>query len=294
MKFIKAGLLVLIFLIITGTSYLSAAICSASWYSGLDLNTPYSNDYYSQKLKGIVREFSEKPLDVVAFNLTEKECEGILKSALSMNQDIARYVRGVGLSINCDSLVLRANLQFGSWNKGIELELKPVSDEKNKELAVEVKRIRMGTWPLPVSPTMYFLEQAGAAQGLALIKGNQLRISINNIPVALKYVRLESKQLVAGISVSTGELSRIAVKESPLISEVLTRSEILKKSLKSSQAIEFIESLQQKKALAPEDVEKAKAIYKSLSAEDKELIRKNISDFLARPALKEDLDKIGF
>ncbi|MCR4442094.1 MAG: hypothetical protein QHH10_07835 [Peptococcaceae bacterium] len=294
MRVIKRGLLVLIFLIISGAVYLGSALYTASWYPGLDMNTPYSYDYYGQKINNIIREFTEKPLEVVTFNMSEKECEGLLKSVLRMNPEIAAYVQGVSLSINRESLVLKTNLRLGSWNKGMELELKPVSDEKKKELAVGIERIRLGAYPLPVSPVLYFLEKAGIAQGLAIIKDNQIRISINNIPVALKYVRLESKQLVAGISTSTGELSKMAAGEKPLLSEALSQSEVLKKGLKSSQAIDFIESLKQKKELSLEDIDKAKAIYNSLSPEDKAVLRKNISEFLENPAVKEVFGQIGF
>lgn len=293
MKLLKTMGFFLIFILIVSGGYFALAWCSDSWHQDLNMDTTYSYGYYEDKVKAIIREMEAQPLEVTALNVTEKECEGLLKLAVAADEGIAPYIKGLGLSVQQNKLVVKVNVQAGTWKKGFEVTFVPCCNEKTRELAVKMERIKMGPYPLPASPVLFLLEKVVPVKGPIRITDNQVRMSINNVPVALKYVRTESKQLIAGLSLATGELTKIATGDKNLIKEVFSKAEVLQKGLISTQVIDFISEMQQKNEITAEDIEKGKAIYNSLSPEDKVVLHRNLRLFLKDPSVEEAMQKFG-
>lgn len=264
----------------------------ASWYDGIDMETPYSVSHYQNRINEIAKKFADEPLNVTSFSMTEDECEGFLKLALQMNPSVVDVVDGVDLTIQQKLIVIKANLQLSSIKRGIEITIEPYADEKERELSLKVNRIKLGDYPIPVFPVLYVVEKMIPREGPLKIEDGRIRLNINELPVALKYVRIESKQVVAGLSMAIS-LTDKSTEDKTLIQEVFTKADVLQKGVSSTQIKEYISEMQNKDEIMLEDIDKAKAIYNSLSAEDKEILHQNLKEFLRDPAINEALRELG-
>jgi hypothetical protein len=289
-KYITVAVVVLVILCV---SYLGFALNSAIWYENIDMDTEYSVRHYLEKIDEIVDKFAGEPLEVTTFSISEKECEGILKQALRINNDIAASIHGLGLTIQQKSIIIKTNLQIASLKKSLEITIKPYAEEKERELTLKVEKIKLGEYPLPVSPILYIVEKTIPEEVPITIANGRVRLNINKMPVALKYVRIESQQLVAGLSVATAELTNMSKDDKVLIQEVFTKAEVLNTGLNSTQLDDFITEMQQKDEILSADIDRAKAIYNSLSSEDKEILHNNLSKFMRDPAVNEALKSFG-
>lgn len=292
MRTLKNIFVLLLVLIILSIVYTGMAWSLASWYDGIDMETPYSVSHYQNRINEIVKKFADEPLNVTSFSMTEDECEGFLKLALQMNPSVIDVVDGVDLTIQQKLIVIRANLQLPSSKRGIEITIEPYAEEKERELTLKVNRIKLGDYPIPVFPVLYVVEKMIPREGPLKIEGGRIRLNINELPVALKYVRIESKQVIAGLSMAIS-LTDKSTEDKTLIQEVFKKADILEKGVSSTQIKEYISEMQNKDEIMPEDIDKAKAIYNSLSAEDKEILHRNLKEFLRDPAINEALRELG-
>lgn len=284
-------MIVVVILLGLSMSYVAVAINSSTWHDEIDMNTKYSVEHYLIMINEIVEKFAGEPLEVNTFCLSEKECEGFLKQVVIMNNDIASVVHGLDLTIQQKSIVIKTNLQIASLKKGLEITIIPYAEEKERELRLKVEKIKLGEYPIPVSPILYILEKTIPEEVPIKIENGRVRLNINNMPVALKYLRIEGQQLVAGLSVATVELTKMSTKDKELIQEVFAKAKVLQSGLNSTQLQDFLTEMQHKDEVLLADIDKAKAIYNSLSSEDKEVLNSNLNEFLRDPAVNETLKR---
>jgi uncharacterized protein YpmS len=292
MRTLKNIFVLLLALFILSIVYAGMAWSFAPWYDGINMETPYSVSYYQNRINEIVKKFADEPLNVTSFSMTEDECEGFLKLALQMNSSVIDVVDGVDLTIQKKLIVIKANLQLPSNKRGIEITIEPYMEEKKRELTLKVNRIKLGDYPIPVFPVLYVVEKMIPREGPLKIESGRIRININELPVALKYVRIESKQVIAGLSMGIS-LSNKSTENKTLIQEVFKKADVLKKGVSSMQIKEYISEMQNKDEVISEDIDKAKAIYNSLTAEDKEILHQNLKEFLRDPTINEALRELG-
>lgn len=292
MKTIKFLLIVLLAIVVLSVAYTGVAWSFASWYDGLNMENPYSVSHYENRIKDISKKFAEEPLDVTSFSLSEEECEGFLKLALQTDPRLAAAVAGVDLTIQQNLVVIKTNLQKGTIKKGIEIALEPFVEEKERELSFKISRIRLGAYPIPSAPLLYIIEKTINFDMPLKIEGGHIKLNINDLPVALKYVRIEAKQVVAGLSMAI-KLKDISDEDNNLIQEVFTKADALNEGVSSTQIKEYINEIRNKDKIMPEDIDKAKAIYNSLSQEDKEALHRNIEGLLRDPAVNRALKDLG-
>lgn len=292
MKVSKYFLILLLAIVVLSAAYTGAVWSFASWYDGINMETPYSVSHYEKKLKEISEKFADEPLDVTAFSLSEDECEGFLKLALQTDASLAAAVAGVDLTIQQNFIVIKSNLQKGTIKKGIEITIEPFVEEKERELSFKVSRIRLGSYPIPSAPLIYILEKTIDSNLPLKIEDGHIKLNINDLPVALKYVRIEAKQVIAGLSMAIN-LTDISNADNALIQEVFVKADTLNDGVSSTQIKEYINEMKNKDMIIPEDIEKAKAIYNSLSTDDKEALHRNLEEFLRDPAVNKALKDLG-
>lgn len=291
MRIIKYFFFLLLILSLMFTAYIGTALALAGWYPDLDLNTTYSVAYFEKKLNSLTKEFYAHPLKEQTITLTDQECEGILRLAVKRDPQAAAYIKGFAVAMEKDVVELKANIEAAGRKKGIRAALKPVYIASSAEFQVEIKSLHLGNFPLPVKTALYLLERLSPREVPVQIENGILKVKMGNLPLDLKHINIGTNQITVGLAVSSAEIARIAGEQKKLVQEAFSQTRVIKDSLASTEAKDFINSLQGKQTLLPEDITKAQEIYDKLSPQDKAVLEKNLGALLDNPEIKKALEK---
>lgn len=285
----KKTLAVLLLLILFLCGYVLTALAFANLYPGLNMKSELDEAYFFSKTQGLLKGTSPE------LKLTDKEGEAILKLLAREDPEILEMIRGVEVIFAKDVVQARVNLKLKGWEKGLDVRFKPVFNEGANELRFMVEGVRLGAFPVPSSPILLALKTLlGSAGGEYVKIGNgSVSFALEELPLTLKYVAVESHLLRVGLAVSPLDILDLAIQDKAATREVISQVPALKKDLASPEATNFLNSVGQKGNITQTDVEKAREIYRNLSPADKETLQKNMADLLQDPAVQAAMKKYG-